>query len=236
MKLNVVVPNLDRRQDRWYFCLGWLRARGFPDENIERFSAHDGNDYATRDDARLAALKQFPNSMYLDQNVAKHYYCWSWTWYDIMTKIAAQPDGTCTLLLVDDWRLRFSHDTVCKQIKRLREECNALKMIQYVHSSQAPEGYEDEPPLPIGEVVPRLPYFRRGLTTSGDAANILSPVGAREILAVANQPKRGVPNWVFWYAARELSSHDGYFSPAEQSLGNPIGSRFVSEFQDGRQQ
>ena len=131
--------------------------------------------------------------------------------------------------------LKFSHDTVCEQIEKLCEECKALKMIQYVDSSQVSRRYKDEPPLPVGEVVPRLPYFRRGLTKSGDAANILSPVGAREILTVANQAKRGVPNWVFWHASRELSSQDGYFSPAERHLGEPIGSRFISEFQDGRQ-
>ena len=153
-----------------------------------------------------------------------------------MTKIAVQPDGTYTLLLVDDWRLKFSHDTVCEQIERLRGECNVLKMIQYVTNSQVPRRYIDESALPVGEVVQKLPYFRRGITKSGDAVNILSPVGAREILAVANQPKRGVPNWVFWHASRELSSQDGYFSPAERRLGSPIGSRFINNFQDGRQQ
>ena len=237
MKLNVVVPNLDRRQDRWYFCLGWLRARGFPDENIERFSAHDGDDYENREAAREAALKQFSNSVYLDQIVAKHYYCWSWTWYDIMTNIAVQPqEDIFTLALIDDWTVNFQYDEICKHIRFLREECGALKMIQYDENSQLPWGRKDAPPLPVGEVVLGLPYYRRGLTKSGDAANILSPVGAREILTVANQPERGVPNWVFWHAARELGNQDGYFSPAEQRLVRPIGSRFINKFQDGRQQ
>lgn len=237
MKLNVVVPNLDRRQDRWYFCLGWLKARGFSDANIERFSAHDGDDYENIEAAREAALKQFPNSAYLDQNVAKHYYCWSWTWYDIMTNIAAQSqEGIFTLALVDDWIANFNYDEICEHIRFLRGECDSLKMIQYVESSQVPGHYKDEPLLPVGDVVPGLPYYRRGLTKSGDAANMLSPVGAREILAVANQPERGVPNWVFWHAARELDSQDGYFSPAKPPLFRPIGSLFINKFQDGRQQ
>lgn len=146
MQLNVIVPNLHRRQDRWYFCLGRLRARGFPDENIERFSAHDGNDYATRDDARVAAMKQFPDSVYLNQPVSKFYYCWSWTWYDITTKITAQPQaGIFTLVLIDDWIVNFNYDEICEHIRFLRGECNELKMIQYVESSQVPGRYEDEP-------------------------------------------------------------------------------------------
>ena len=178
-------------------------------------------------------MKQFPDSVYLNQAMAKHYYCWSWTWYEIMTQIAGQQDSTYTLVLIDDWIIECSYREIREHINILRAECEILKMIQYGQSSQVPPGREEAPSVSRGDVVTALPCFRRGITESGDFANLLSPVGAREILFVANK-WGGVPNWVFWHAARELNQA-GYFSVAGRNLIFPSNSRFIFDFQDGRQ-
>ena len=66
MDFDVMVSNLDRRRDRWFYCLGWLRALGVSEDRIIRFNAHDGKDYDSRESARADAMAMFPNSAYLD--------------------------------------------------------------------------------------------------------------------------------------------------------------------------
>ena len=230
---NVIVPNLDRRPDRWYATYGALSALGFPMDKFKRFSAHDHVEYDSLDAAKEAALKQFPHTPYLIENyVSKGYFCWSWTWYEIMTQIAEDPnDGNYTMVLVDDYRLMVTYYDILEHIQRLSALGGPLKMIQYCYNFQVPVGETDDSFM-LGAKVSGT-EFNRGLSHSGDIANLISPIGAREILNVANRGNRGVPNWVFWYAARELEP-DGYFSTEvmAKALNRSI---HISSYDDGRE-
>ncbi len=240
---KTIVPNLDRRPDRWYTCLGALLALEYKPDFIQRFSAHDGNDYESSDAARAAAAKHFSNSRYLCTNrLGTHYFCWSWTWYEILSQIADGVHGDLVLVLIDDIRPRHIFGQMLKFINELNSVC-PVKCIQLSPNNQRPGGFTEDDVLPPGEPIPGIP-FRRGIHTSGDFANIVSPEGAREILAVADSYENlGVPNLVFWWVARDLSNLDGYYCGAKIShryticdrytydvLGNP----HVSGFQDGR--
>ncbi|MDE0298609.1 MAG: hypothetical protein OXN17_08260 [Candidatus Poribacteria bacterium] len=233
---NIVVPNLDRRPDRWYSCYGALLALGFPVKRLHRFSAHDHVNYDSREQAKAAATKQFPNSEYLrNVSLEKGYYCWSWTWYDIMTQIAdGSDDSVYTLFLIDDYTMMVTYSEVLEHI-RLLSSCGVpLKMIQYAFNDQRP-GFEPQDSLEPGEPVERT-ALHRGLSHSGDAANLLTPLGAKEILNLADNigGACGVPNWVFWWAARKLPP-DGYFSTGRLMARAMNRTRHISWYEDARE-
>ena len=142
-----MVSNLDRRRDRWLYCLGWLRALGIAENRIIRFSAHDGKDYDSPESTRAAAMAMFPNSAYLDcpPNPTNYYYFWNWTWYDMLSHVATQPRNSYILVMVDDWVVNVPYNEICQHIVRLRKECDALKMIQYVENSQTPRSMDGPP-------------------------------------------------------------------------------------------
>ena len=232
---NIVVANLDRRPDRWYSSYGALFALGFPVERLRRFSAHDHINYRGLKEAKEAATKQYPNSTYL-RNISLEtgYYCWSWTWYDIMTQISEGcDDSVYTLFLIDDYTMRVTYSEVLEHI-RLLSSCGApLKMIQYISNPQRP-GFEPEDSFEPGALVEGT-TFRRGLSHSGDLANLFSPSGAKEIVDLADHlgADCGVPNWVFWWTARKLEA-DGYFS-AERAMARPMNRNgHISPYEDAR--
>lgn len=234
---NIIVPNLDRRPDRWYSNYGALLALDFPVERLRRFSAHDHVNYRDTAQAKEAATKQFPDSAYLrDISLGKGYYCWSWTWYEIMTHIAeGSDDSVYTLFLLDDYAMKATYPEVLEHI-RLLSSCDApVKMIQYISNPQRP-GREAEDSLEPGTLVEGT-TLHRGLTHSGDAANLFTPSGAKEILNLADDigSACGVPNWVFWWAARKLEA-DGYFSaPMKHGMARALNrTRHINHYEDAR--
>lgn len=232
---NIVVANLDRRPDRWYASFGALFALGFPVERLTRFSSHDHINYRDLQEAKADATKQFPNSTYLrDISLGTGYYCWSWTWYDIMTHIAeGSDDSDYTLFLIDDYTMRVTYSEVLEHIRLLSSCAASLKMVQYMYNYQRP-GSEPEDSFEPGALVEGT-TFRRGLSLSGDLANLFSPSGAKEILDLANDigGACGVPNWIFWYAGRKLPP-DGYFS-TERVMARPLNQNgHISAYEDAR--
>ena len=231
---NIVVANLDRRPDRWYSSYGALCALGFPVDRLSRFSAHDHVNYRDRQEAKAHATTQFPDSAYLrDISMSKGYYCWSWTWYEIMTQIAEGcDDSVYTLFLVDDLAMRVTYSVVLEHI-RLLSSCGPLKMVQYAWNEQRP-GREPEDCFERGALIEGT-TLRRGLSHSGDVANLFTPSGAKEIVNLADDIGRacGVPNWVFWWAARKLEA-DGYFS-TDRVVTIPLNySGHISSYDDAR--
>ena len=238
-KYKVVVPNLARREDRWLLCLGALLSQHVPEQHIERFIAHDGDNYPDYESARIDALKTFPGSRYLrDTRLHRHYYCWSWTWYEIMHNIATEPDDAMpTLILIDDHIMRLNYKQICTHVTLVYQMRPPFKMIQYVYSGQVPPGQQSSAMLAQTHFR-SIGYtgLKHGFANSGDFANLISPIGARDILKVANNPNRpniGVPNWVFWYAAREIDLSGCYSATRVQAFPSNQ-SRFVNSFEDGR--
>ena len=235
-KIQFLVPNLDRRPDRWHTCLGALLANYYPDKRIIRFSAHDATHYNSFEDARNHAAKQFPHSNYIRHNkLPAGYYCWSWTWYDIMTQIAHGNHGELALLMIDDFTIDCRYRKLERYINILKKH-GPIKCVQLAIDSQRAPNYQKRDPLPIGEKVPFAPFFH-GIHASGDFANLFSPTGAREILNVADtQPDPGVPNWVFDIAANTLTDTQGYYTVSSfKPLTLSLNTRYVDRFQDAEQ-
>lgn len=229
------MPNLRRREDRWYTCLGALLALDYNPNQIERFNAHDGDNYPSYELARDAAMEQFPDSAYLAHNSkSKHYYCWSWTWYDIITQIANGDHGSRVLLLVDDWAPRYSYPDTCKQLAILNS-IYRIKCVQLATTTATPKYYSKEDYFPPGEPIPNTP-FRHNINLAGDHANIVSPEGAHEILALANsQPGIGDPNNVVFLVSQSIGSSAGYYCIDKVSIRLLNHNKHINSFEDGRQ-
>ena len=230
MELTVVVANLHRRYDRWYTCLGALIAREY--HHVKRFSAYDWQLYKTFERAREVASKEFPNSRYICNNVlGAGYFCWSWTWYDIMNRIANGEYGELVLLLSDDYAPCYDARKLQRYLAILNHE-NKIKCVQLSWNDQSAPHFQKNDVLPPGEPVENTP-FRYGIHASGDVGNILSPDGAREVLQIADSRDNvGVPNWIFNMIPRELDDTGGYYcsNKALRFLGN----KYVTKFNDGR--
>lgn len=236
MMFQTIIANLDRRPDRWHLCLGGLFALGYNPRHIHRCSAHDGDLYHNYEHARDAAAKQYPNSNYICENpVARHYFCWSWTWYEMMAQIAAGAYGHLVLIMVDDIIPFQHHFTDTSHHLDILRHYAPLKCVQLSHNSQPPGAKPSHTELPAGEPIPDAP-FTRTIHRSGDVANILTPAGAAAVLSIAdNRPRCGVPNWVFWWVARDLPNQRGYYAALGRYMRTLIPNPHVNNFQDGAQ-
>lgn len=228
MNLTIHVPNLDRRQDRWYACLGALLALDYPPRCIKRISAHDGNLYVDEDHARHNARQQFQNTRFIAENrLGRHYYCWAWTWYEIVVSISVQPSNSYHLVIIDDWTIKLRFGELWHIVNYVRD---GLKMIQFQESNATPKQHT---PIGPGSLVDNTP-LRHGLTHAGDLVTLFTPDGARDIIQLVNRPQFGTPEWVPYVAGRELD-RNGYYSP-QSPLGKYLGAEHhINPFQDGRQ-
>lgn len=226
-EFEVYVPNLDRRTDRWHLCLGALIALDYPAERIHRFAAYDGDDYKKARQARVAAVRRHPNCVYLKENkkLTKHYFCWAWTWYEIMLHITRQPENTYHLISVDDRIIKMRYSQIGTLISGLR----GAKVIQFQVSPQRIAGAQPVEPNPI----PDQP-FQQAIAPGQDASVIFTPSGARAILEVAEYPDLGIPYGVFWRAATVLN-HEGYYSSVTHTVRSLNKNHHVNQFDDGRQ-
>lgn len=231
MNFTIYVPNLDRRQDRWYCCLGALLAMGYPSSCIERISAHDGDLYESNEHAWHAGKSKHPHTLFLSANsLARHYYCWSWTWYEILLHISTQIEKSFHLIIVDDWTIRLQFGELLSIIDRVRAD---LKMIQFHSSKATPREHTPiEPGLPVADTP-----LKHGTSQAGDAVTLFTPRGARESLNFINRPKFGTPEWLSYRVGQEIDQA-GYYSPGnpETRLTRYLGApEFINPFQDGRQ-
>ncbi len=233
---KIIVPNLDRRADRWYTCLGALLILEYRRETIIRFSAHDGNDYESFDSARRAATTQFPDSTYLRENsLGKHYYCWSWTWYDIMTQIANDGHGDLVIFLVDDYAPRCRRHQLEDDLRILNSR-HPIKCVQLGINEQRPPGFTQDDDLTLGKKIPSVNFYE-GIHASGDVTNIYSPQGAAEIISIADSGRPlSVPNSVFYLAGHMLANARGYYTVSiDKGLGKRLHHpRYIDPFQDAR--
>lgn len=227
---KVIVPNLDRRLDRWYACVGALRARRIPDNRIHRFSAHDGEAYNNAAEAQEESLKSFPNSTYLSTKIEvggiydKHFYCWCWTWYEIMIEIANQSnDAIPVLFLVDDIMLHLDYRVICELVESVYDENTSFKILQL---NTVTVSHHNLPRINQKELT-------LGLRGNGDQSNIYSAEGARYLLALANNHGYTSPEHVTGVAANQ-ECQTGCYSTV-RNWSNWLSSRFLNPFQDGRQ-
>ena len=128
---HVLVMNLKRREDKWYFLLGALRAMNFPfsggntpwGDIIIRYLSHDGKDYPDAAAVHRAAVAD--GFSYFDNfhNRTPAVTAWWWTWASALRTIA-EMDKT-VLLLIDDFIPQFGWSW--NRLRQLVEECRQLK-------------------------------------------------------------------------------------------------------------
>ena len=182
---KVIVPNLDRRPDRWKWCVKNLLEQGVPRDKIERFSAFDGLDYKGLPDwQRLfsdSLRAQFGTiPFFLNKKGREGSWAWARTWYTIIKRIA---DGSDTaLVLVDDRAAMFAYGETCRHLEILNRQAHRLAMVQYSCHTGYVRTYRRSIRL---DDIPEMQY---GLYGCGDSVVLYTPLGARKMLDFINAP------------------------------------------------
>ena len=175
---HVMLMNLKRREDKWFFALGALRHAGFKVDGdvIIRFFSHDAEDYEDVEAVMKAAsadgFPYFEKFKYRDEQ-AKRTLAWMWTYHSALRKIAEM--DKIVMLLIDDmlpmeyWnRGRFDN---------LVRECSHLKGLQLKTNFQA--SLSRRPPIYFSSIL------QRGFAGANDNGVVLSKIGAEIMLEVA---------------------------------------------------
>ena len=172
-------------------------AQGVPLTHVERFLSHDGRRYTDFREAQAAALKAFHRHRrkrygtpdYLHGDAETFDYCWHWTWFDTIQKIAVG-DNNAVLVLIDDWMMKIHSNEICGHLQSLRNLDPEFQMLQYVHN---------ETPLgPLAE----CSNLQRGSPSTGDPATVFTIRGAQHILDFMSQRPMLRPAEVVFQFAR----------------------------------
>lgn len=194
--IQFIIPNLDRRPDRWEWCRESLLLQGVPAENIIRFSTIDGLRYVTDDGdhrnlsvLQRALSKQFgglPPCLRKPIDMVLTQYAWFASWYAMLDMISQMPDDKYACWLMDDYAIHVRYDDLLKWANILsqvtKRSWRTLYAIQLCHYTNA-ETYR-------GVSVAECPRFQYGLSTPDDAAVICTPQGAKWMMNYINYRAR----------------------------------------------
>lgn len=232
---RIIIPNLKRREDRWYFALGALRALGFNIERenyIIRFNAHDAKDYRNTELLIEAAVDDgfafF--TRYMEERVSPAVLAWHWTWNDIMRTIAEMPENTTVLFMIDDSYPLEAYSA--RRLNRIVEEARRLTEGEFyaiqLNVSINPIKYRS-PSLYLNSSM-LLP----GLIGHDDLAFILSPLGAKIFMNTFREIQpipRVIHDVIETIANRGVNDdkfYKGFWHTAEHVFGN-MGHFFGSD-------
>ena len=180
--LKVIIPNLDRRPNKWDICYSRLLAAGTPGQNIMRVPSYDGSHYHTITEIKTDAQRHFtklPNWLaYEKKKRQPTEFAWNWTWYTCLQIISNFPDNHLGLLLIDDVELLVPFTTLESHISQLVLN-HSIKMINLNLVVSKNNKLRHRPCIPNT-------VFQYGLATEYDLANVFTPAGARFYLAFAN--------------------------------------------------
>lgn len=184
MRFKIISPNLDRRPDRWAIFYETLISQNVPPENIERLSSHDGRDYESTHNAMGHAAEIYrdnpPHYLATGERLDKFNWCWNWSWYDCLDRIAKQTDDMPAMFLIDDFKVNFEYNEICNHIDILTGLEDEFLFAQY-------GGPEFNSPFRVNhEVIPELPIFQRGSSGAWDICVLYSPTGARWMVNLIN--------------------------------------------------
>ena len=99
---GVMIINLERREDRYWFAMGALRMLDFDvwdTEKVIRFIAHDGADYPNVESVQKAAINDGFEEFHGLQGHTEGQTAWYWSWRCALRRII---ELNKTLLLVVD--------------------------------------------------------------------------------------------------------------------------------------
>ena len=191
---HVMLMNLKRREDKWFFALGALRVADFPihHETIIRFLSHDSRKYNRVSSVIKAAVDDgfpyFTKYTRPHDPLAKRVLAWQWTWASALRRIVRM--NRCVMLLIDDFVPAFNWKWF--RYKKLVEECYQLnsdfKGLQMRTNSKA----QTVKPA----IKPYTSMLGEGFYGSNENALILTKAGAEILLELhaENFPDEGNRN------------------------------------------
>ena len=234
---KIIIQNLARRQDRYHVAVGVLLGQGVSLTHIERFNAHDGAMYCdTGAIAHQASINarikhRYGNGAYI-ANSSEPWdvftFCYMRSWYDIVDSIAREAEANIpTLILIDDWQLTLSYSEVVAQLTKLYAMHDPFCVLQYVHSTAA----SDRTPSKTNQRLTPVPNIQHGITGTGDAAILISPLGARRLITFMDEHPQHAPEVLMYYFSIEEDNSGCY--AAVENCGKVIDSTGIySSFQD----
>ena len=249
---HVIIPNLKRREDRWYFALGALKALGFNIERenyIIRFNAHDAKGYRNAELLIQAAVDDgfafF--SRYMEERIPPMVLAWHWTWNNIMRTIAEMPKDTTVLFMIDDLHPLQAYSEkrlngIAEEARRLTEgEFHAIQLCVSINpiKYRSPSSYLNSSVL--------LP----GFIGHDDAAFILRPLCAKIFLntfremqpitrvihdVVETIANRGINDdrfyKGFWHITENAFRSMGHFFGSDLTLEKGIDHKYLYNLHD----
>lgn len=241
MNLSTIVPNLDRRPDRWDACYEALKKSGFAPTQIERWPAIDGNQWNNTADALIDRWQHYkgkvPPFLY-KENWSVGNYGWSCTWYSILEHVAALPDRELRLIIQDDFQLHRDKDygRLIDTLQMLIEHDIDFKFLQlFPRALSSIWGQETGRfrTTPWPQLHRAVPDVYCGTSGAGDAAWICSASGAQAIMDCANEFPNKATEVVFDYFS-ETREQNACYSTTERwvhPLTDSDGQRFTNDRQ-----
>lgn len=239
MNLTVIVPNLDRRPDRWEACYDELKRAGFAPTEIERWSAIDGSQWDNTTDALIDRWKHYkgnvPPFLYKENWLVGN-YGWSCTWYSIPDHIAGLPESELRLIIQDDFVLHEGKDAAFLKstLEVLLEDKHDFRFVQlFPRALSSIWGQETGKArtIPYPQLHPKLPEIYCGTSGAGDAAWICSALGAQAIMDCANEFPNKATEVVFDYFSETREQHGCYSTTHGwvHNLTDANGQRFAND-------
>ena len=231
---RIIIPNLKRREDKWYFTLGALHHAGLNvnrEDFIIRHIAHDGKDYRDDIQVRDAAIADgFDGFTRFDgqhNRLPVGNMAWFWTWNSVMRKIAEMPKEWKVLYLIDD--VYPAPNYTWERINKLAQEVvqmqghGKFRGLQ-LHQDMRAREYRPAAPL-INSSVLSYGWMSRSdvaLLLNAECAEILMNVFSdfqrgpktahNVIMAVANRGCKDDNFYKgFWHTTENVFTHSSYF-------------------------
>lgn len=210
--LKIIIPNLDRRRDRWRACAYILSQLRFPASSITRFPSYDGSNHphahAMRHTARAHYDGKLPEYLHGTAGGSPTNYGWHWTFYEILNTISQTHATAYTLFLVDDISISFNYEQLLSHIHFLLGTGHPVDIIQY-----SPYNTKRPPLNSKASIIATSPtIIYNDIIRHGDGAVIYSPDGAKEMLAFANQNPGMSPDILFKRLAQGCHHISGAYS------------------------
>ena len=220
VRLKAIIPNLDRRTERWVPCYEKLtREAQFPASQIQRFSAFDYKDYPTLEAAKEHAAQHFGGlPPLLTQEIDISSFCWLFTWYAMMKQISVADQDEYFMMLLDDCLVTLTYNQLRHSIDVLNTNDAKATVIQLSRNPRK---------MQCRRMIPELDIWQYGLCGRSDAGFIVNPVGAAKLAANANEkPYPRVPATVLERLSSEINQEGHYSLSAkyEQLNGGGAGT------------
>ena len=224
--LKAIVPNLDRRTERWCPCYERLLEAGFPPDTVQRFSAFDYKEFVDLDEAQgyMAQIFDGLPSAISRRDMKLSNFCWLSTWYAMMRRISCAPLGEYWLTILDDHMLTITYNQLRQSIDAFNSDGTPATIIQVTRNPGK---------LQCRPMIAELDIWQHGLCGRTDSANILNVDGACTLIRQSNATPIFVPADAFERISYE-DDQTGYYSLSakyERLEGGGLGAahNFISD-------